>query len=79
MNKIVQYTGLDVHKDSIAFAIAPQNSAEMRRYGIMRKRPLKRSQFPSAFTTFKAMPAACSLPTEPSPDNTIAAASCCYS
>jgi len=35
MNKIVHYIGLDVHKDSIAVAIAPQNSSEVRRYGIM--------------------------------------------
>src|ERR1044071_9575278 len=35
MNKIVHYLGLDVHKDSIAVAIAPQNSTEVRRYGII--------------------------------------------
>src|SRR5678815_3792254 len=35
MNKIVHYVGLDVHKDSIAVAIAPQNSIEVRRYGII--------------------------------------------
>ena len=35
MNKIVHYIGLDVHKDSIAVAIAPQNSREVRRYGII--------------------------------------------
>ena len=35
MKKIVHYIGLDVHKDSIAVAIAPQNSAEVRRYGII--------------------------------------------
>src|SRR6478736_3772075 len=35
MNKIVHYVGLDVHKDSIAVAIAPQNSTEVRRYGII--------------------------------------------
>ena len=35
MNKIVHYIGLDVHKDSIAVAIAPQNSTEVRRYGII--------------------------------------------
>jgi len=35
MNKIVHYIGLDVHKDSIAVAIAPQNSIEVRRYGII--------------------------------------------
>jgi len=35
MNKIVHYIGLDVHKDSIAVAIAPGNSTEVRRYGII--------------------------------------------
>ena len=35
MNKIVHYIGLDVHKDSIAVSIAPQNSTEVRRYGIL--------------------------------------------
>jgi transposase len=35
MNKIVHYIGLDVHKDSIAVSIAPQHSAEVRRYGII--------------------------------------------
>jgi transposase len=35
MNKNVHYIGLDVHKDSIAVAIAPQNSTEVRRYGII--------------------------------------------
>ena len=35
MNKIVHYIGLDVHKDSIAVAIAPQHSTEVRRYGII--------------------------------------------
>ncbi len=35
MNKIVHYLGLDVHKDSIAVSIAPQNSSEVRRYGII--------------------------------------------
>ena len=35
MNKTVHYIGLDVHKDSIAVAIAPQNSMEVRRYGII--------------------------------------------
>ena len=33
MNKIVHYLGLDVHKESIAVAIAPQNTTEVRRYG----------------------------------------------
>jgi hypothetical protein len=32
MNKIVHYIGLDVHKDSIAVAIAPQDCTEVRRY-----------------------------------------------
>jgi hypothetical protein len=36
MNKIVHYIGLDVHKDSIAVAIAPQNSTEVRRYDYRR-------------------------------------------
>lgn len=35
MNKIVHYIGLDVHKESIAVSIAPQNSTEVRRYGII--------------------------------------------
>src|SRR5215472_12225544 len=35
MKKIVHYIGLDVHKDSIAVAIAPQNTTEVRRYGII--------------------------------------------
>lgn len=35
MNKTVHYLGLDVHKDSIAVAIAPQNSTEVRAYGII--------------------------------------------
>ena len=35
MNKIIHYIGLDVHKDSIAVSIAPQNSTEVRRYGII--------------------------------------------
>lgn len=35
MNKIVHYIGLDVHKDSIAVSIAPANSTEIRRYGII--------------------------------------------
>jgi transposase len=35
MNKIVHYLGLDVHKDSIAVAIAPQHASEVRRYGII--------------------------------------------
>jgi transposase len=35
MNKIVHYLGLDVHKETIAVAIAPQNSSEVRAYGII--------------------------------------------
>jgi transposase len=35
MKKIVHYLGLDVHKDSIAVAIAPENSSEVRAYGII--------------------------------------------
>jgi transposase len=35
MSKIVHYIGLDVHKETIAVSIAPQNSSEVRRYGII--------------------------------------------
>jgi transposase len=35
MNKTVHYIGLDVHKETIAVAIAPQHTAEVRRYGII--------------------------------------------
>lgn len=35
MNKIIHYLGLDVHKESIAVSIAPQNTTEVRRYGII--------------------------------------------
>jgi transposase len=35
MNKIVHYIGLDVHKETIAVSIAPHNSTEVRRYGII--------------------------------------------
>ena len=35
MKKIVHYIGLDVHKETIAVSIAPQNSTEVRRYGII--------------------------------------------
>jgi transposase len=35
MNRIVHYIGLDVHKETIAVSIAPQNSTEVRRYGII--------------------------------------------
>jgi hypothetical protein len=31
----VHYIGLDVHKETIAVSIAPQASAEVRRYGII--------------------------------------------
>lgn len=35
MNKTVHYLGLDVHKETIAVSIAPANSTEVRRYGIV--------------------------------------------
>jgi transposase len=35
MNKIVHYLGLDVHKETIAVAIAPQNTTEVRSYGVI--------------------------------------------
>lgn len=35
MNKIIHYLGLDVHKDSIAVSIAPAQSTEVRRYGLI--------------------------------------------
>ena len=35
MNQVIHYIGLDVHKDSIAVSIAPANSTEVRRYGII--------------------------------------------
>ena len=35
MNKVIHYIGLDVHKESIAVSIAPSNSTEVRRYGII--------------------------------------------
>lgn len=35
MNKTVHYIGLDVHKESIAVAIAPEGSTEVRHYGII--------------------------------------------
>ena len=35
MNKIVHYLGLDVHKETIAVAIAPANNTEVRLYGII--------------------------------------------
>ena len=34
MNKIY-YIGLDIHKDSIAVAIAPSDTAEIRNYGVI--------------------------------------------
>jgi transposase len=35
MNKKVHYIGLDVHKETIAVAIAPEGSGEVRNYGII--------------------------------------------
>ena len=35
MNKTVHYIGLDVHKESIAVAVAPANTTEVRRHGII--------------------------------------------
>ncbi len=35
MSKIIHYIGLDVHKESIAIAIAPGESSEVRLYGIV--------------------------------------------
>jgi len=35
MKKIIYYIGLDVHKETIAVSIAPANSTEVRRYGII--------------------------------------------
>ena len=35
MNKSVHYIGLDVHKETIAVAIAPETSGEVRNYGII--------------------------------------------
>ena len=35
MNKMIHYIGLDVHKESIAIAIAPAGDNEVRRYGII--------------------------------------------
>jgi transposase len=35
MSKVIHYIGLDVHKETIAVSIAPQNSTEVRRYGII--------------------------------------------
>jgi transposase len=36
MSQIVHYIGLDVHKESIAAAIAPANTMEVRHDGIIR-------------------------------------------
>ena len=35
MSKRVHYIGLDVHKETIAVAIAPEGSSEVRNYGII--------------------------------------------
>ena len=35
MSKTVHYIGLDVHKESIAVGIAPEQSSEVRRYGVI--------------------------------------------
>jgi transposase len=35
MKKTVHYIGLDVHKETIAVAIAPENTTEVRHYGII--------------------------------------------
>ena len=35
MSKMIHYIGLDVHKESIAVAIAPENTTEVRGYGII--------------------------------------------
>jgi transposase len=35
MKKVIHYLGLDVHKETIAVSIAPQNITEVRRYGII--------------------------------------------
>jgi len=35
MSKVIHYIGLDVHKETIAVSIAPANSTEVRRYGII--------------------------------------------
>lgn len=35
MKKTVHYIGLDVHKETIAVAIAPENTSEVRQYGII--------------------------------------------
>jgi hypothetical protein len=33
MNRKVHYIGLDVHQETIAVSMAPQDSTEVRRYG----------------------------------------------
>ena len=35
MKKTVHYIGLDVHKETIAVAIAPAGDTEVRNYGII--------------------------------------------
>jgi transposase len=35
MNQTVHYLGLDVHKETIAVSIAPANTTEVRRYGVI--------------------------------------------
>ncbi len=35
MNKMIHYLGLDVHKETIAVSIAPAQSTEVRRYGLI--------------------------------------------
>jgi hypothetical protein len=53
MNKIVHYLGLDVHKETIAVSIAPENSTEVRRYGIIvvsKRTDLSRRQACNALT-----------------------------
>jgi hypothetical protein len=34
MQKLIQYIGLDVHKETIAVSLAPASNTEVRRYGI---------------------------------------------
>jgi hypothetical protein len=35
MNQVIPYLGLDVHQETIAVSIAPRDSTEVRRYGII--------------------------------------------
>src|SRR2546421_2979566 len=35
MSKTVHYLGLDVHKETIAVAIAPEGGGEVRKYGVI--------------------------------------------